>query len=55
MKESGIIGERVTYDDVYIDVYGAGSWKIWWKEMGKIKTYYPWTAVVDERETYNRV
>ena len=55
MKERGIIGERVPHDTVYIDVYGTGKWEIWWQEMGKIKTYYPWTAIVDERDTYNRV
>ena len=54
MKDRGIISERVPYDTIYIDVYGAGSWKIWWQEMGKIKTYFPWTAIVDEREMYNR-
>jgi hypothetical protein len=29
MKDRGIISERVPYDTIYIDVYGAGSWKIW--------------------------
>lgn len=48
MKERGIIGERVPYDTIYIDVYRAGSWKIWWQEMGKIKTYNPWTALITE-------
>lgn len=55
MKVRGIIGERVPYDTIYIDVYGTGKWEIWWQEMGKFKTYYPFTATVDERETYNRV
>lgn len=55
MKVRGIIGERVPYDTIYIDIYGTGKWKIWWQEMGKFKTYYPCTAIVDERETYNRV
>ena len=55
MKDRGIIGERVPYDTIYIDVYGTGKWEIWWQEMGKFKTYYPFTATVDERETYNRV
>lgn len=35
MKDRGIIGERVIYDDVYIDVYGAGSWKIWYQKFSK--------------------
>lgn len=48
MKERGIIGERVPYDTVYIDVYVGGIWKIWWQEMGKIKTYNPWTALITE-------
>lgn len=48
MKDRGIIGERVIYDDVYIDVYGVGCWEIWWKEMGKIKTYYPLFASITE-------
>lgn len=40
--------ERVPYDAIYIDVYRAGSWKIWWKEMGKIKAYCPWAALITE-------
>ena len=48
MKELGIIGERVPYDTIYIDIYGVGSWRIWWKEMGKIKTYYPLIASITE-------
>lgn len=48
MKERGIIGERVPYDTIYIDVYRTGSWKIWWQEMGKTKAYCPWTALITE-------
>lgn len=51
MRQRKIIPDNVQDNEIYMTIWGAGSWQIHWYKGEVLYTYNPWTALITEKES----
>lgn len=53
MRQRKIIPDNVPDNEIYMTIWGAGSWQIHWCKGEVLYTYNPWTALITEADVWN--